>query len=328
MGHHVGRGMAATVQTASAAREPHLSEELRQTHFAMRLSLFVGVLMLLGKVTAYWLTGSAAVLTDAAESVVHVIAVGFATYALWLSTRPANQRFLYGYERITFFSAGFEGAMIIVAAVAILYAAIHKWLTGLRLEHLGGAVLFVVAAGAVNGALGGYLLRTGRRYHSLILQADGKHVLTDCWTSVGVVLGLGLVLFTGWKPFDPICAIVLGINILWSGGQLVWNSARGLLDYCDPAVGQDLSQKLDALCSELGLQYHGLRFRTTGNRLMVELHLLFPYDSRLGAAHRLATQLEVRLIEVLGTRAEIVTHLESLEDHGQVHRPGHHGGTE
>ncbi len=328
MGHQVGRGMAASVQTASAARDPRFGEELRQTRFAMRLSLFVGVLMLLGKVTAYWLTGSAAILTDAAESVVHVIAVGFAAYALWLSTRPANQRFLYGYERISFFSAGFEGAMIIVAAVAILYAAIHKWLAGLRLEHLGAAVLFVVAAGAVNGALGGYLLRTGRRNHSLILEADGKHVLTDCWTSVGVVLGLGLVLLTGWKPFDPICAIVLGINILWSGGQLVWNSARGLLDYCDPAVARDLSQKLDALCAELGLQYHGLRFRTTGNRLMVELHLLFPYDSRLGAAHGLATQLEDRLIEVLGTRAEIVTHLESLEDHGQVHRAGHHRGAE
>ena len=320
--------MVASVQSAAATRESRLIDESRQTRLAMRLSLFVGVLMLVGKVTAYWLTGSTAILTDAAESVVHVIAVGFAAYALWLSARPANQRFLYGYERITFFSAGFEGAMIIVAAVAILYAAIHKWLAGLRLEHLGAGVLFVVAAGAVNGALGAYLVRTGRRNHSLILEADGKHVLTDCWTSVGVVLGLGLVMLTGWKPFDPICAIVLGLNILWSGGHLVWSSARGLLDYCDPAVGHDLTQKLDGLCAELGLQYHGLRFRTTGNRLMVELHLLFPYDSPLGRAHHLATQLEERLLEALPMRAEIVTHLESVEDHGQVHRAGHHGGAE
>lgn len=320
--------MVASVQTATATRDSRLRDESRQTRLAMRLSLFVGVLMLVGKVTAYWLTGSAAILSDAAESVVHVIAVGFAAYALWLSSRPANQRFLYGYERITFFSAGFEGAMIIVAAGAIFYAAIHKWLAGLRLEHLGVGVLFVAAAGAINGALGWYLGRTGRRNRSLILEADGKHVLTDCWTSVGVVVGLGLVLATGWKPFDPICAILLGLNILWSGGQLVWNSARGLLDYCDPAVGRDLNQKLDALCAELGVQYHGLRFRTTGNRLMVELHLLFPYNSQLGAAHHLATQLEDHLLQSLGTRAEIVTHLESLEDHSQVHRPGHHGGTQ
>ncbi len=290
----------------------------------MRLSLLVGILMLAGKITAYTITGSAAILTDAAESVVHVIAVSFAAYALWLSTRPANERFLYGYERITFFSAGFEGAMIIVAAATILYAAIHKWLVGLQLEHVGVGVLFIVAASIINGALGWYLVRTGRRHRSLILEADGKHVLTDCWTSLGVVLGLGLVLLTGWKPFDPICAIVLGLNILWSGGRLVWDAARGLLDYCDPEVGKDLVAKLDALCTELGVHYHGLRFRMTGYRLIVELHLLFPYHSAVGMAHERATKLEERLRESLGMRAEVITHLEALEDHSDVHREGHH----
>ena len=121
----------------------------------MRLSLIFGVVMLVGKVTAYVVTGSTAILSDAAESVVHVIAVGFAAYALWLSARPANQRFLYGYERITFFSAGFEGAMIIVAAIAILYAAIHKWITGLELGNLGKGSMFVLAAAFVNAGLGG-----------------------------------------------------------------------------------------------------------------------------------------------------------------------------
>ena len=292
----------------------------------MRLSLIFGAVMLVGKVTAYLVTGSTAILSDAAESVVHVIAVGFATFALWLSTRPANQRFLYGYERITFFSAGFEGAMIIVAAIAILYAAIHRLLTGLQLEHLGLGSVFVLAAGFINAALGWYLIRTGRRNHSLILEADGKHVLTDSWTSFGVVLGLGLVMVTGWKPFDPICAILIGLNILWSGGMLIWRSARGLLDYSDPGLGRDLGQKLDALCSELGLHYHGVRFRTTGYRLMVELHLLFPYDSPVGDAHNLATKLEERLPGVLGIPTEVVTHLESLEDHGHVHRDEHYTG--
>jgi cation diffusion facilitator family transporter len=301
-------------------------EEVRQTSFAMRLSLIFGVVMLVGKVTAYVVTGSTAILSDAAESVVHVIAVGFAAYALWLSARPANQRFLYGYERITFFSAGFEGAMIIVAAIAILYAAIHKWITGLELGNLGKGSMFVLAAAFVNAGLGGYLIRTGRRNHSLILEANGKHVLTDSWTSFGVVAGLGLVMLTGWKPFDPICAIIIGINILWSGGMLVWRSARGLLDYSDPSIGRDLGQKLDALCTELGLQYHGVRFRTTGYRLMVELHLLFPFDSPVGEAHNRATQLEERLPSILGIPTEVLTHLESLEDHEKVHGGEHYIG--
>jgi cation diffusion facilitator family transporter len=318
--------MAANAQLAALKQPAHLTKQMQQMRFAMRLSLIFGALMLAGKVTAYVITGSIAILSDAAESVVHVIAVGFAAFALSLSSRPANQRFLYGYERITFFSAGFEGAMIIVAAIVILYAAIHRWLNGLRLEHLGMGSVVVLAAGFVNAALGWYLIRTGKRNHSLILEADGKHVLTDSWTSFGVVLGLGLVMLTGWKPFDPICAIVIGLNILYSGGLLVWRSAQGLLDYADPDVGRDLGQKLDALCSELGLHYHGVRFRTTGYRLMLELHLLFPYDCPVGEAHHLATQLEERLPAVLGIPAEVVTHLESLEDHSDVHREEHYTG--
>jgi cation diffusion facilitator family transporter len=318
--------MAVAAQPAPRTQPEDLTKKAQQMRFAMRLSLIFGALMLIGKVTAYVVTGSTAILSDAAESVVHVIAVGFATFALWLSARPANQRFLYGYERITFFSAGFEGGIIIVAAIAILYAAIHRWLTGLRLEHLGMGSLVVLAAAFVNLALGWYLIRTGKRNHSLILEADGKHVLTDSWTSFGVVLGLGLVMLTGWKPFDPICAMVIGLNILYSGGLLVARSARGLLDYSDPGVGRDLGQKLDALCSELGLHYHGVRFRTTGYRLMVELHLLFPYDCPVGQAHHLATQLEERLPGVLGVPAEVVTHLESLEDHSNVHRDEHYTG--
>lgn len=318
--------MTAAAQPAALKQPEQLSKRVQQMRFAMRLSLIFGALMLAGKVTAYVITGSTAILSDAAESVVHVIAVGFAAFALSLSSRPANQRFLYGYERITFFSAGFEGAMIIVAAIAILYAAIHRWLSGLRLEHLGMGSLVVLAAAFINAALGWYLIRTGRRNHSLILEADGKHVLTDSWTSFGVVLGLGLVMLTGWKLFDPICAIVIGLNILYSGGLLVWRSAQGLLDYSDPDVGRDLGQKLDALCSELGLHYHGVRFRTTGYRLMIELHLLFPYDCPVGEAHHLATQLEERLPAVLGIPAEVVTHLESLEDHSDVHREEHYTG--
>jgi len=303
-----------------------LERERHDQRFAMRLSLVFGVIMLVGKSAAYLLTGSAAILSDAAESVIHVIAVSFAAFSLWLSSRPANHKFLYGYERITFFSAGFEGAMIVLAAIAIIYAAIHKWLAGLQLQNLGLGTLFVLAAALINAALGWYLVRTGRRTHSLILEANGKHVLTDSWTSFGVVGGLCLVLVTGWKPFDPLFAIAVALNIVWSGGHLIWRSATGLLDYSDPEVGRKLRQRLDELCHELGVQYHGVRFRTTGNRVLVEVHLLFPHGTPVGEAHRVATRIEEGLPEGFDFPAEVITHLESLEDHESVHREEHYTG--
>jgi cation diffusion facilitator family transporter len=315
-------GMQATMRPTKRPDE----KELRDAQFAINLSLVVGLMMLLGKVTAYALTHSSAIFADAAESIVHVVAVAFAAFSLRLSTRPAAPKFLYGYERIAFFSAGFEGAMIIVAAIAILVEALRKWMTGLGLEHLGSGALLVLLAGVINAALGYYLLRLGRRTHSTILEADGKHVLTDSWTSFGVVGGLVLVLLTQWKPFDPLIAIVVAANILWSGGHLVWRSALGLLDYSDPNAGRKIRDHLDTICSQLAIQYHGVRFRTTGCRQIVEVHLLFPQATTVREAHRLATIVEERLPAELGMPAEVVTHLESLEDHADVHLKEHYTG--
>ncbi len=300
--------------------------ELRDTRLAMRISLIFGVVMLIGKTAAYFMTHSAAIFSDAAESVLHVIAVGFAAFSLRLSTKPASSQFLYGYERITFFSAGFEGAMIVMAAIAILFESIRRWMAGLQLENLGTGVLLILMAGILNAGLGYYLLRIGRRNKSLIVEANGKHVLTDSWTSFGVVGGLGLVLLTHWKPFDPLVAIAVAANILWSGGHLVWRSAVGLLDYSDPKTGRNIRDRLDAICTELAIQYHGVRFRTTGYRQIIEVHLLFPRLTSVSEAHRLATVLEERLPAELGMPAEVITHLESLEDHADVHREQHYTG--
>jgi cation diffusion facilitator family transporter len=317
---------SASVPAANSAAAQRDQQELRAARLAMRLSLAVGVLMLLGKTAAYFVTGSAAILSDFAESVVHVIAVAFAAFSLRLSTRPAGPTFLYGYERITFFSAGFEGAMIVAAAIWILVAAIQKWLAGLRLEHLGSGSLLLLGAGLLNAWLGWYLLHVGKRSHSLILEADGRHVLTDSLTSFGVVAGLGLVMLTGWKPFDPLIAIAVALNILWSGGRLAWRSAVGLLDYSDPGTGKQIREKLDAICNEVGLHYHGVRYRTTGYRQIIEVHLLFPHATAVGEAHRLATALEERLPVELAMPAEVITHLESLEDHADVHSREHYTG--
>jgi len=320
----MSESVSATPPSLSASQRDQ--QALCAARFAMRLSLAVGLLMLLGKTAAYYVTGSAAILSDFAESVVHVIAVAFAAFSLRLSTKPAAPTFLYGYERITFFSAGFEGAMIVVAAVFILVEAVGKWLAGLPLEHLGPGTLLLLGAGLLNAWLGWYLLRVGKRSHSLILEADGKHVLTDSLTSFGVVAGLVLVMLTGWKPFDPLVAIAVAANILWSGGRLAWRSAVGLLDYSDPQTGKQIRERLDVICNELGVQYHGVRYRATGYRQIIEVHLLFPHATAVGEAHRLATMLEERLPVELGKPAEVITHLESLEDHENVHSTEHYTG--
>ncbi len=140
------------------------------------------------------------------------------------------------------------------------------------------------------------------------------------------MVGLVLVILTGWKPFDPLLAIAVALNILWSGGHLVWRSAVGLLDYSDPDAGRRIRDKLDSICTELALQYHGVRFRSTGNKQMVEVHLLFPETTSVGEAHRLATTLEERLPVEMGFPTEVMTHLESLEDHGHVHHSQHYIG--
>ena len=167
-------------------------------------------------------------------------------------------------------------------------------------------------------------MRTGRRTRSIILEANGRHVLTDSWTSAGVVVGLCLVLLTGWLPFDPIVAIAVALNIIWSGGRLMYRSVGGLMDYADPGLSARVQAAIEPFCRELGFAHHGLRVRNTGHRILVEVHLLFPFAVTLGDAHRRATVLERHLAEALDDEVEVVTHLESVEDHAAVHRDGHY----
>lgn len=296
-------------------------EASRDRRLAMRLSLIVGILMLAGKVAAYWITGSAAILSDAAESIIHVLAVAFAAFSLSLTERPATRETPYGYERMTFFSAGFEGGMIIIAALAIIAAAADKWMRGLVIDQLGLGTLITLGASLVNLALGLYLVRVGRRRHSLILEANGQHVLTDSWTSFGVVAGLCLVLATGWKPFDPICAIAVALNILWNGAQLVRRSVRGLLDLPDPEQRRKLEAAVERVSAEAGIGAHRLRFRDTGQHIIMSVHLVFDDEMPIGEAHRRATHFERRLGEEVGSPVEVLTHLEPAADHDLVH-PG------
>jgi cation diffusion facilitator family transporter len=288
-------------------------------NFAMALSLAIGLLMLVMKVGAYLLTGSAAILSDAAESVVHMAAVIFAAYSLKLSYKPADESHLYGHAKISFFSAGFEGAMIILAALYIIYESIHKWLVGLRVENLDFGVILIAAAASINGALGAYLLWLGPRKNSIILQANGKHVLTDCWTGLAVLVGLGLVLITNWRPFDPICGIIVACNILLSGTGLMKTSFGGLMDRADPQTQKKLVEILVRETEKRGLTYHGLRHRNLGDAHRVVVHLVFPADTSLAQAHREATRIEQIIQESLESNAYVTTHLESASDHDELH---------
>jgi cation diffusion facilitator family transporter len=285
----------------------------------MRVSLAAGCVMLAGKSGAYLLTGSAAIFSDAAESVVHVLAVAFATFSVWLCAKPAGRRTPYGYERVAFFSAGFEGAVIVSVAILIIWAAIEQWRAGILIGHLGVGALITAATVVLNGALGWYLVRTGRRVNSLILVADGQHVLTDCWTSLGAVAGLSLVLLTGWKPFDPLFALATAVNILWTGVGLIWRAAAGLMDITDAGTEREIVDKVAKIAAELNVAWHDLQFRDTGRRLLVTVHLLFPETTSLGAAHRIATEFEQRLATALRRPSDVVTHLEAAEDHARVH---------
>lgn len=283
------------------------------------ISFVAGLLMLAGKMTAYLMTGSAAIFSDAAESVIHVVAVGFAAVSSWLVARPASPSSPFGYERIAFFSAGFEGGMIVVAAVWIIVVAVDKWLTGLALEQLGAGALVTLAAALINLALGWYLIHAGRRQQSLILEANGKHVLTDSWTSFGVVLGLVLVLITGWKPFDPLLAIIVALNITWTGAQLIRTATRGLMDLPDPGKAAVVRAAAAEICRELGIGHHRLMQRDTGQRTIVSVHLLFPFEDRLGEAHLKATEFEARLAKRVPFPLDVLSHLEAAEDHASLH---------
>ncbi len=288
------------------------------------LSFWTGVAMLAIKVGAWWVTRSSAILGDAAESVVHVAAVGFVVYSLRLSQKPPDETHPYGHAKITFFSAGFEGALISVAGLFIIWKAVEQWLAGAEPQRLGEGIALVTLALLVNGGLGWHLLRTGRRNRSLIIEANGRHVLTDAWTSIGVLVGLGLATATGWMGFDPLCAILVGLNILWSGGGLMRRSAAGLMDRADPEVQGTLVALLDSSAKRHGVAWHQMRHRQLGDGSWIDFHLVFPDETTVRDAHAVASEIEREIRDELGEATVVTTHLEPAVDHERIH--GHAPG--
>ena len=296
------------------------ADSTKAAYFAMRLSLAVGICLLALKAYAYYVTGSAAILSDAAESVVHNIAVGFAAYSLHLSMKPADREHPYGHDRISFFSAGFEGMMIVLAAVYIIYEAIHKWMAGLRLENVDAGIWFITLAATITTVVGLFLVRRGKKLHLIVLEANGKHVLTDSWTSFGVIAALLLTKWTGWLPFDPIIAILVALNILFSGAKLMRRSIGGLMDETDPEVNGILETILHRESDRYHIQFHHLRHRNAGNKLLVEFHLLFEDNVTVAEAHETATIIENQIHEAFPYPTEVLSHLEPAGAHDETHQ--------
>lgn len=288
------------------------------------LSFWVGVIMLALKGAAWWWTRSTAILSDAAESVVHIAAVAFVVYSLRLSQKPPDQDHPYGHAKISFFSAGFEGGLISIAGVFILFQAIRQWVGGLEPHDLRLGSVLVAIALFINGWLGWYLLRLGKQHGSLILEANGKHVLVDAWTSIGVLAGLLLAWITGWAWLDPVCAILVALHILRSGIALLWHSADGLMDRADPRIQSCLEEVLNRESAKAGISWHQLRQRNLGDGHWVDFHLVFEDDTTVRDAHAVASVIEQQVREHLGPATVVTSHLEPEEDHERIH--GHAPG--
>jgi cation diffusion facilitator family transporter len=280
----------------------------------MILAVSVGASLMIVKFVAYFLTGSAAILSDVLESIINVVASSFALYSIYVSDQPPDTSHPYGHGKIEYFSVGFEGALIILAAVAILYKAIPAFYLAPMLAKLDLGIILLLGTSVVNLALGLFLVRTGRRTRSMPLEADGKHLLTDVYTSVGVVVGLVLVKFTGWHWWDPLAACVVAFNIIFTGWHLVKKSFGRLMDEADPELLRRIVDMLNENRRADWIDVHQLRTRHYGDKVHVDFHLVVPRSLGLLEAHREAKQIEEMILDSLSEVVEVIVHVDPCED--------------
>jgi len=292
-------------------------KDIRIKKNAALISLVIGFVMFVSKTGAYLLTGSAAILSDAMESVVHIFATSFAFYSLIVSTKPPDDEHPYGHGKIEFFSAGFEGALIIIAAVTIIVYAVRDIIIGKELQSLGMGTYLITFAGVTNLILGLYLVHIGKKTNSLILIADGKHVLTDSITSFGALVALILILFTGIKLFDPVIAIIIAINILWTGKALVKESIGGLMHATDSKLIEQFAAAFeeDKPKYTSWIDIHRLRYWKSGEHYYIDFHLTVPYYLSAAESHDMLHILETRLKGILKTdQVELFVHADPCKE--------------
>lgn len=276
----------------------------------MVLSIGAAILTIAMKATAALITGSVGLLSDALESSVNLVAAVLALIVLRVAVRPPDPTHQFGHGQAEYLSVMAEGAMIVIAAAAIIWSALQRLLHPAPLDLPGVGLVLATAASVVNLVVGLVLQRVGRRRRSMTLVADGKHLLTDVWTSVGVLVGIALVALTGWLPFDPIIALVVGANILWTGYRLLRRSMSGLLSRAIPPQEQHLVEAaLTRFAAAHGVEFAPLRTVELGRRRLVQAVMRVPGDWTVEAAHDLARELE-DAVEALLPETETIVHVE------------------
>ncbi len=295
-----------TTRDGAPARRPNLER------FAW-LSIAAALATIALKTGAWYVTDSVGLLADAAESLVNLVAAVAALLALRVAARSADDNHHFGHSKAEYFSAALEGGMIFVAASFIIWQSIARLLEPRPIDQVGIGLTISLVASVVNGLVSMVLIRAGRRHRSITLRADGRHLLTDVWTSVGVVVGVLLVALTGIEMLDPVVALLVGLNIVWAGWRLIEESGRGLMD---ESLSPETNARLGAVLAERQtgeISFHGLRTREAGHLSFAEVHVLVPGSWSVRRAHDEVEEIEQALVEAL-PGLEVTTHIEPRED--------------
>ena len=277
------------------------------------LSIAAALATILLKGWAWWITGSVGLLSDALESFVNLAGAMMALAMLTVAALPEDDNHAHGHGKAEYFSSAFEGLLILIAAVGIAYAAIDRFLNPQPLEAVGIGLLISLVASVINLATSRTLMNVGKKYKSITLEADAHHLMTDVWTSVGVMLGVGLVWLTGWLWLDPVIALLVALNIVWTGWQLLQRSAGGLMDV---SISDEELQTIENILSgyrDQGLAFHALRTRQAGTRAFISFHLLVPGAWTVQRGHDWSERIEADIRQAI-PYAHLTTHLEPKED--------------
>ena len=278
------------------------------------LSIAAAVVTILLKSYAYHVSGSVGFMSDALESLVNLFAAIFALIMLNISQKPADKEHTYGHSKAEYFSSAAEGALILIAAFSIIRTSISRLLNPVALENVEFGLLLIFIASLINLAVGLTLAHHGKKRDSLVLEADGRHLLTDVWTSLGVIAGILIVKFTGWNIIDPIIALLVAVNIMYTGYKLLKRSALGLMDSTIPEEDlKKITSYLDSFKSQK-VEYHSLMTRTAGQRKFIFFHLLVPGHWTVKQGHDFADEIEEHIISMFDQPVTVDTHLEPIED--------------
>jgi cation diffusion facilitator family transporter len=277
------------------------------------LSIAAAVITIGLKLVAYLLTGSVGLFSDAAESLVNLVAAVAALWALIYAARPPDEEHAFGHDKAEYFSSGLESALILIAAIWIGLTAWDRLMDPQPLQNVGLGLGVTLAASAINGGVALVILRAGRRLRSITLRADAQHLLTDVWTSIGVVLGVLTAQLTGWLVLDPLIALLVTANILWTGVRLLRDTAQGLLDRALPPEDRKAITEVLSRYERQGIRFHALRTRASGPRRFISMHVLVPGEWTVQRGHDLSERIERELAAVL-PQSTFFIHIEPSED--------------